>query len=56
VIPGEHITRKGALSATLSVLRVLRVLFAAVVQANQAYAGKSKLPSHECSLCSVAHS
>ena len=33
MIPGAHITRKGALSATLSVLRVLLVLFAAVVQA-----------------------
>ena len=40
MIPGEHTTPKGALSAMLPVLWVLLVLFAAVVQANHAQGKK----------------
>jgi hypothetical protein len=37
------------------VLCVLLVLFIGVVQAVHVHSENSKLPSHECSICSVAH-
>src|SRR6202047_1491542 len=40
----------------LSLLCVLLVVFTGVVQAVHVHTDNSKLPSHECSVCSVAHS
>jgi len=51
-----HKTRVSARSGALSLLCVLLVLLAAVAQVNHVHTGKSNSPSHECSVCSVAHS
>ena len=40
----------------LSLLCVLLVVFTGIVQAVHVHTDNSKLPSHECSVCSVAHS
>ena len=40
----------------MSLLCVLLVAFVGVVQAVHVHSDNSKLPSHECSVCSVAHS
>ena len=43
------------LAKNLSLLCVLLVVFAGFVQAVHVHSQDSKLPSHECSVCSVAH-
>jgi hypothetical protein len=43
-------------SMALSLLCILLVTFTGIVQAVHVHADNSKLPSHECSVCSVAHS
>jgi len=48
-------TRKDTASAALSLLCILLVTFVSVVQAVHVHTDNSKLPSHECSICSVAH-
>jgi hypothetical protein len=40
----------------LSLLCIALVAFIGVVQAVHVHAENSKIPSHECSICSVAHS
>ena len=53
---GQPKTRVSTRSGALSLLCILLILFVAVAQANHVHAGKSNTPSHECSVCSVAHS
>jgi hypothetical protein len=51
--------RTDRLSTTVKLLAlagVLLVAFSGFAQAIHVHADDSKLPSHECSLCSVAHS
>jgi len=48
--------RKERLYAALSLLCVLLVGFSSFVQAVHVHPSDSRLPSHECSLCLVAHS
>jgi hypothetical protein len=51
--------RSNRISATAKLLAlagVLLVAFSGFAQAVHVHADDSKLPSHECSLCSVAHS
>jgi hypothetical protein len=51
--------RTNRISATVKLLAlagVLLVAFSGFAQAVHVHADDSKLPSHECSLCSVAHS
>lgn len=52
-------TRKNRISATVKLLAlagILLVAFSGFAQAVHVHTDDSKLPSHECSLCSVAHS
>lgn len=53
---GQPKTRVSARSGAMSLLCILLILFAAVAQANHVHVGKANAPSHECSVCSVAHS
>jgi len=48
-------SRKDTCFAVLSLLCIGLVAFIGVVQAVHVHADNSKLPSHECSICSVAH-
>jgi len=48
-------SRKDTISAALSLLCILLVTFTGVIQAVHVHTENSKLPSHECSVCSVAH-
>lgn len=45
-----------ARSATLALLCVLLILFAGFAQATHVHASSSSSSSHECCICSVAHS
>lgn len=51
-----HTARRGALVRVLCLICILLVTFVGVVQAVHVHSENSKLPSHECSFCSVAHS
>jgi hypothetical protein len=55
LISSGYKSRKGTAVAALSLLCVLLVTFVGVVQAVHVHSDNSKLPSHECSVCSVAH-
>jgi hypothetical protein len=48
-------TQAYARPKAFALLCVLLVLFAGFAQANHVHAAKSNSPSHECSVCSVAH-
>jgi hypothetical protein len=50
----EHTPRQATIRG-LSLLCVLLVAFAGFVQAVHVHTPDSRLPSHECSVCSVAH-
>jgi hypothetical protein len=52
---GRTNTGKGALLRTTALICVVLVMFAGFVQAVHSHSEKSKLASHECSVCSVAH-
>ena len=54
ILPGYK-SRKDASIAALSLLCILLVAFTGLVQAVHVHSDNSKLPSHECSICSVAH-
>src|SRR5882724_805118 len=51
----QHKTSRNTGLSSLSLLCVVLVLFVGIVQAVHVHSGNSKLPSHECSVCSVAH-
>ena len=53
---GGHKSRKDTSIAALSLLCILLVTFTGIVQAVHVHTDNSKLPGHECSVCSVAHS
>jgi hypothetical protein len=48
-------SRKDTSILALSLLCILLVAFTGIVQAVHVHTDNSKLPSHECSICSVAH-
>ena len=48
-------SRVGISFRALSLVCVFALAFAGFVQATHVHAENSKLPSHECSMCSVAH-
>jgi hypothetical protein len=48
--------RRGAIARAFSLTCILLVVFIGVVQAVHVHSANSKLPSHHCSVCSVAHS
>jgi hypothetical protein len=50
------VNREGKAIRSLHVLCVLLVAISGFAQAIHVHPENSKLPSHECSLCSVAHS
>lgn len=50
-----HTARYKASVKLVPVLCVLLVVLVGVVQATHVHTENSKLPSHECSMCSVAH-
>jgi hypothetical protein len=56
LISSGYKSRKDTISAGLSLLCILLVTFTGVIQAVHVHTENSKLPSHECSVCSVAHS
>jgi len=51
-----QIMRKDPFFRLLSVVCVFLVGFIGFIQAVHVHSGNSKLPSHDCSICSVAHS
>jgi hypothetical protein len=48
-------SRKEKQALALPLLCILLVAFTGIVQAVHVHTDDSKLPSHECSICSVAH-
>jgi hypothetical protein len=59
LIPVNSQSRTGRIKdrglAALSLLCVLLVAFTGVIQAIHVHSDSSTVPSHECSICSVAH-
>jgi len=53
---GDSARRNGTAGVLLSLLCVLLILLAAAAQVNHVHPDNSKTASHECSICSVAHS
>ncbi len=51
----EKTPSQGAFVRALSLMCVLLVAFAGFAQAVHVHPENSKLPSHECSICAVAH-
>jgi hypothetical protein len=51
-----HKAHKGWPIKTLGLICVLLVGFSGFAQAVHVHSDNAKLPSHECSICSVAHS
>jgi hypothetical protein len=56
VLPQQCNSRRHIRMAALSLLCVFLTAFTGYVQAVHVHGADSKLPSHECSICSVAHS
>src|ERR1022692_3266011 len=56
LISAQYSSRKDTCIAAVSLLCIVLVTFVGVVQAVHVHTDNSKLPSHECSVCSVAHS
>jgi hypothetical protein len=56
LISREHFTQRSTPFRALSVLCVLLIAFIGIVQAVHVHSDNSKIPSHECTLCAIAHS
>jgi len=56
LIPSGYKLRKDKSVAALSLLCILLISFTSIVQAVHVHTDDSKLSTHECSICSVAHS
>jgi len=52
---GPPVGRERGMTRAICALGVLLIAFAGFVQAVHVHSEDSKLPSHECSICAVAH-